>query len=98
MIALADTWLHLATGTTQFVQLSSRSPPIMSFGRGLSPACLMMSNNISLAGENESEGFDEDANVPCNQIPGGSNITEAFNTVNNISTVNQLVTANHQGL
>jgi hypothetical protein len=69
----------------------------MSFGRGFSASCLAI-YNTGLAGERLYEGFDWNVNVPCNQIPSGSNETESFKTANNISTINQLVTVNHDNL
>ena len=91
LIFLADIWLHLATTTVSFVQLLPVSPTISSFGRGLSPNCSSIYANAVPGG---AFGI-----LPCTLDRGASNTfligaTEGYKTVNNISTLNQLITVN----
>src|ERR1700733_4093204 len=95
MIFAADIWLHLATTTVPFVQLLSSFPPTMSFGRGMSPTC------VASYSEPRSQAIPDD--LPCSlriaatavYIVGGN---EGYQTANNFSTVNQLVTVYQDGI
>jgi hypothetical protein len=42
-------------------------------------------------------GFSDNAYVPCNQLPGASDIAESYKTVSNVSTINRLVSVNDNG-
>ncbi|KAH0559688.1 hypothetical protein GP486_003799 [Trichoglossum hirsutum] len=89
LISLADTWLHVTTKTISFVQVSAVGKPDHALGRGLSSTCLdtynsKVTNNFGV-------------HYPCTLDVALSNVnllgtSEAYKTVNNISTTNQVDT------
>lgn len=102
LILGVDTWLHYATKTVQFQQ-TSLPESMHTFGRGLSEYCLSLPNTSTSGGTSlapspfASEMFIPNPLPPCSVVnASGSGIVgadEAFNTVHNLSSTNQLMTA-----
>jgi len=90
MIAAADAWLHITTTTVPFVQVSI-TDATHSFGRGLSSDC------INTYMDDPRPGY---VWAPCTVGDQGTitGAPEAFKTVNNVSTVNRLITVSESGL
>ena len=89
MITAADTWLHLATKSVQFIQYKSNYPPVNTFGRRLSPFCLRQAaiTNHSVFACTLTQSS------PAYLAGGG----EGTRTLNNVSALNQLFTVEHAG-
>jgi hypothetical protein len=96
---MADTWLHLSTTTVQFTQFTPTVPTQQAYGRGVGTYCASRMQDS----EDHPDNPLLTIHLPCTMdesltklyLVGG---TEGVQTVNNISTVNQLLTVQYSGL
>ena len=85
-IVLVDAWFHVATKTVEIIQLVENTPPLHSFGRRILSDCLLTPPNTAPCTISST--------LTMEDLTGAE---EAFKTVHNLSTINQLVTVDFKG-
>lgn len=89
MVTLADTWIHLTTKSYEFLQIEPNSPTKFSYSRRAVPFCV--------------DPVNQNSSYPCSVSEGSgqyylADSGEGTRTLNNVSTLNQLITVYESGL